>query len=301
MASANVVSGGQSSQAKPPHRRPITSCLECYRRKQRCNRRQPCDQCMFRKIPEQCVFSSDIAPMKGISQKRHVLGPKARVEGQLVDHTSSSAKTAGDVQADTSTNSSADAHFQVRNGWDNQLFPPACLPSDPRSTLQNVYCGLVEQLPSVDIAQQLLDFFFKDLYWGAMTVDENHFFSMYHKWQTICPSDHLRGCEDGLQRELQCFPALLFQMLAQALYALPLQHVAASRLGLANQEASDRLSEAYHINGNRLVQLLGRHQPTLCSVENDLLAFCWLKNAGRYSEAWYRLGGAVRYCAVVIL
>jgi hypothetical protein len=224
--------------------------------------------------------------MKGMAQKRHTLGPKARVQGQLTGQTAISTMMTPDCQADHSTISSADTHFQVRNGWDNQAFPQAHFPSDPRRSLQDAYCGLLDQLPPVEIAQPLLDFFFKDLYWGAMTIDENHFFGMYQKWRMVCPSDLLKGCEDGLQRELQCFPVLLFQMLAQALYALPLQHVVASRLGLANQGESDRLSEAYHVNGNQLVQMLGRHQPTLCSVEHDLLAFCWLKNAGRYSEAW---------------
>jgi len=298
MESTNKSFEQKSSQAGLLQRRPITSCLECYRRKQRCNRRQPCNQCTLRKIPDQCIFSVEKDLLKGTSRKRYVLGRKPHPDGWMPNQTALPNSRAAGIENGLSMVSSDNTQFQLRNRQSDDTASPtrSRSPSDPRYLSRNSYCGLLEQIPSTNVVQALLTFFFKDLYWGAMAVDENRVLSMYEKWRMMRPADHLKKSEDRMQRELQCFAALLFQMLAQALYALPLDHVAAITLGLANQEDIDQLSETYHMNGNWLVQLIGRYQPTLCSVEHDLLAFCWLKNTGRYSEAWYRLGAAVRYC-----
>ncbi|KEF61838.1 uncharacterized protein A1O9_03409 [Exophiala aquamarina CBS 119918] len=291
MASVNIQ---PASQPMLSQRRPVTSCLECYRRKQKCNRRRPCNQCTFRKIPEQCIFRADKAPPNGVNQARSARGLKPHLEEEPPNVNAVPTTKGTHLHSGYLADVGAANPLQLRNGVEDQMIHQTYSILDPQSNVQHVYCGLLGQIPPANITQELLKFFFEDLYWGAMTVDENRVLSMYEKWRMVPPEHRLRQCENRLQRELQCFTALLFQMLAQALYALPLNHVAAITLGLANQEDLDRLSETYHINGNRLVQLIGRHQPTMCSVEHDLLAFCWLKNAGRYSEAWYRLGGAVR-------
>ncbi|TIB74665.1 hypothetical protein E3Q22_04131 [Wallemia mellicola] len=40
--------------SKPQRKRVHFSCYECHRRKQKCNRQQPCDQCVARRIPHLC-------------------------------------------------------------------------------------------------------------------------------------------------------------------------------------------------------------------------------------------------------
>ncbi|KIX07829.1 uncharacterized protein Z518_02483 [Rhinocladiella mackenziei CBS 650.93] len=111
---------------------------------------------------------------------------------------------------------------------------------------------------------------------------------------TIPIAEYVNGSTDNVQREMLYFPALLFQVLAQILQALSPQHAAAETLGISNYADCDRLSQSFYLIGNKLVSMLGRHHPTLCSIEHDLVSSCWLKNSGRGSEAWYRLGSAVR-------
>ncbi|TIB65702.1 hypothetical protein E3P77_02580 [Wallemia ichthyophaga] len=43
-----------SSSSKSQRKRVHYSCYECHRRKQKCNRQQPCDQCIARRIPHLC-------------------------------------------------------------------------------------------------------------------------------------------------------------------------------------------------------------------------------------------------------
>ncbi|PTB35693.1 hypothetical protein M441DRAFT_292479 [Trichoderma asperellum CBS 433.97] len=39
-------------------KRVVTSCSECYRRKQRCDRKSPCNNCLARNIPNKCIFNT---------------------------------------------------------------------------------------------------------------------------------------------------------------------------------------------------------------------------------------------------
>ncbi|PLB53290.1 hypothetical protein P170DRAFT_127652 [Aspergillus steynii IBT 23096] len=44
-------------------RRVVTSCSECYRRKQKCDRKTPCNNCKARNVIAQCVYDA-YAPVK---------------------------------------------------------------------------------------------------------------------------------------------------------------------------------------------------------------------------------------------
>jgi hypothetical protein len=140
----------------------------------------------------------------------------------------------------------------------------------------------------------LLELFFGELYWTFTAVDENQFLNAYHHWRSTPATDYdPENTPDRSQRERQCFPALLFQVLAQALQGLSSQYRAAAALGLKTDADCDHLSQTFHQTGNQLAYLLGRHGPTVCSVEHELVSACWLKNAGQGTEMWYRLGRAV--------
>ena len=294
-----------AKRAKPVQRRPVTSCLECYRRKQRCNRRQPCNHCCFRKVPEKCIFSTNPIPLDSSFSHQHT---NVSYTDNIVEESSfrGTIPASSNVvdQADSSTswsNTSLDQtpriEAQQTNSVDETTTQSSASPTR-QSGLVHSYTELLSYLPPIDTVKKLLDYFFHDLYWGAMAIDKNHFQNLHDCWRAIPISNHFEGCDDLYAQEMRCFPALIFQMLAQALHAISPQHTAAIDLGLRDSSACDRQSEAFHIKGNEIVHLLGRHNPTVCSIEHDVLAFCWLKNAGRLSEAWWQLGGAIRYSAL---
>ncbi|THV54388.1 hypothetical protein BGAL_0028g00440 [Botrytis galanthina] len=46
----------QSRSSKQSRDRTILSCTECHRRKQKCNRNHPCNNCLERRVPHKCHF-----------------------------------------------------------------------------------------------------------------------------------------------------------------------------------------------------------------------------------------------------
>ncbi|KAF7922680.1 uncharacterized protein EAE98_006736 [Botrytis deweyae] len=46
----------QSRSSKRSRNRTLLSCTECHRRKQKCNRNHPCNDCLERRVPHKCHF-----------------------------------------------------------------------------------------------------------------------------------------------------------------------------------------------------------------------------------------------------
>ncbi|EXJ88487.1 hypothetical protein A1O1_05417 [Capronia coronata CBS 617.96] len=313
-------------------RRPITSCLECYRRKLRCNRVKPCNQCCTRKAPERCFFSGEesSSPTPNYSSsgtprtQQQLQAEQEPLDAIDTDEASpipaSLVRRAGyaatpDRQSNTlpRLNSLEDV-YQTPGPTGHA--PPTGLPSraEQGKGLQNEYLRLVARLPPPDVVHALLTACVRDLYWAFIPIDEQHLRVMYHDWLLRPPEMQMQvlmlmrsgSDRSTLQRqrpkekereealELVHFPALLFQVLARILQHLSTHHPAAKSLGVKNDSDCARLSQTFHLAGSRLISILGRQNPTLCSVEHDLVSCSWLKDTGRGTEAWHRLADAVR-------
>lgn len=66
----------RASESRRQHaskrKRLVTSCSECYRRKQRCDRKNPCNNCLARKIPSKCRFNTSLPSPPGTEQQLSV-------------------------------------------------------------------------------------------------------------------------------------------------------------------------------------------------------------------------------------
>jgi hypothetical protein len=96
------------------------------------------------------------------------------------------------------------------------------------------------------------------------------------------PEDH--------SRELQYYPAVLFQVLALTLQFLSPDEPVLSKLS-TNELSSP---QEYSDMGEELLSLLGRQAATVAAVQADFLRSSWLKNCGRGVESWHTLGRAIR-------
>lgn len=298
-----------SPTSHPPHlnfthrRRPITSCLECYRRKLKCSRVRPCNQCCARNVPEKCHFHGDRP-----SAARTPLAnqPSANPASH---HVQSDLEEASPIQlslvnragfAATPGGSSFDQLGGVDfYGPSNFSSPSQDLARQRIRDRRDEYLRLVARLPPPDIVHALLDFSIRDVYWAIVAIDEHRLKIMYSEWCSKPPEEHIQGQHENgvptiMQGELIHFPALLFQILAKILHHLSPQHPAATDLGLKEYTDCTRLSETYYLVGSRIITILGREYPTLCSVEADLTSCFWLKDSGRGAEAWHRLANAIR-------
>ncbi|KAM3073368.1 hypothetical protein ACMFMG_004733 [Clarireedia jacksonii] len=164
--------------------------------------------------------------------------------------------------------------------------------SHPNS--RHKYLGLVLQLPCETVISELVDSFFVEANWCLNVIEEYYFRDHLRSWTEVRKT--LSGQFDlgTVSRDLQYFPALLFQILAISMQYLPPDTKTSKILNLNTLSDSDRLSHEYSKIAMELMSLMGRHNSTLTAVEHDLVRAAWLKNYSRGSESWYSLGSAIR-------
>lgn len=153
--------------------------------------------------------------------------------------------------------------------------------------------GLLSRLPPDRAIVELKDIYFSEANWYYQLLAPYYFDELLDKWQDT-RNGSSRFNLGQKSRELQYFPALLFQVLAIALQFLPQGTAIAGFLHVESYENCDRLSLEYSTIGMQLIDILGRHNSTITGIEHDLARSAWLKNESRGKEAWYNLGNAIR-------
>ncbi|KAF4304472.1 hypothetical protein GTA08_BOTSDO07746 [Botryosphaeria dothidea] len=156
------------------------------------------------------------------------------------------------------------------------------------------YMAFIKKIPARKILQELIDVYFVESNW-AYPISERPFFNeLFTKWVSLDPTTTRYTGLKGLTRDLQYFPALLFSMCAVALQLSPPTTRCLRELDVVNATARDRLSMKMTDIAMEIMNLLGRHDPTLSGVQTDFLRAVWLKNASRGTEAWHALSDAIR-------
>ncbi|RDW88417.1 hypothetical protein BP6252_00449 [Coleophoma cylindrospora] len=128
-----------------------------------------------------------------------------------------------------------------------------------------------------------------------MTYQDRYFFqSQLENWWNCIPEMILVGHQKGTRsNDDKYFPALLFQVIALSLLFLP-PTAAIDLEVLQKGESLHALSAKYSDFGCTLMTLLGRHFPTISSIQHDLLRSAWLKTSNLVPESWHTLSQAIR-------
>ncbi|KAL4810659.1 fungal-specific transcription factor domain-containing protein [Aspergillus unguis] len=270
----------------PKRRRLVTSCSECYRRKQKCDRQTPCNNCRARNVPTKCVYDvSGREPEQSVS---------AQSSADPVD-------LLGPIQGDPQA--SADLGYSLRPGSNSFLGLQQILGNDefqsitaahndvpqsksPKSNIE----ALLAKLPPRHVIEALVDLFFDAVNWHYFILERYYFDSLLSRWpptEGMQPASYLSVAE--LSMELRYFPALLFQVIA-----LALQFVPTGWDTVAGLQASRGSTLQYSDLGYELLSLLGRPALAITGVQAEFLRSTWLKNCGRGTESWHTLGSAIR-------
>ena len=157
-------------------------------------------------------------------------------------------------------------------------------------SLTSRYRNLVALLPPAAISKSLIDTYFKEVSWYTSTLDRYYFEADYRSWIKAYDAT----CVTGLSRDLQFFPALLFQVLAVAVQFLDPEILATRLLNVQDPTSRERLSHRYSTAGVEIMSVLKRHNPTLSSIQHDQIRSLWLKCCSRGTESWYALTDAIR-------
>lgn len=151
-----------------------------------------------------------------------------------------------------------------------------------------------------------MDVFFTEVDCYYTVDDRPYFMALYQVWANERAQSDAKKAKGALNKkhgvdvegpwtELFYLSAVMLQMLALTLNLLPTESPIAHLLGVSSRPGADRLSRIYGDAGVEVMFLLGRHDSAASAVLADLLGCAWLKNTGRGNEAWFNLGGAIKY------
>lgn len=285
--------------------RTITACSECHRRKQRCNRKRPCDTCIARNVQHHCTYGGceDGQEIRrgDVRLLRPHLDPLPSVvssfnEQEKISQSTQEASLGGKIgyslQKETNALQSLQKSFRIPDEMIRLHDPLAMNSNNPLAdlSLASHYRSLVALLPPLAISKALIDTYFDEVSWYSAQLDRYYFEADYALWQRTYNPAYMRD----LSRDLQFFPALLFQVLAVAVQFLPPDKLTTSLLRIEDPANRERLSHRYSTAGTEIMALLKRHNPTLASIQHDQIRALWLKCCSRGTESWHSLSDAVR-------
>ena len=153
---------------------------------------------------------------------------------------------------------------------------------------------LSAMMPSQPITRALIDIYFLEANWYFAVLEKYYFERLYSSWCALSIESREPQQLTGLSQDLLCFPALIFQVLAVALQFSPLGIPCIQALGIDTLVQRDSLSSELSERGMEITRVVGKHEPAITSIQNDLMRALWLKNCSRGREAWHILGDAIR-------
>ncbi|KAJ6785239.1 hypothetical protein PWT90_05117 [Aphanocladium album] len=299
-----IESNEENTELPRKRKRPMISCTECHQRKQKCDRQQPCSRCVKREIPEKCSYevpdtqqvfvgedsTPDVAAnsaagsLSGTSSS--FLGgipafPETTGEALVSRHLGYSSTTTGTLGIIQSV------------GVVTEQFATFDLGPWPSSEAVLLYRTLIRQLPPQRHIDMLVSFFYREISWQYEIVDEIIFQQQLSAWEQVPYAS--RNQPFHLPADTRQFPALLFQLLGQALLFQPasydqslddLRHAPDMDLADVAAEFSDA--------GRQLSALFGSSEVTVTKVQAGLLRACFEKTTGAVASAWHTLGQTIR-------
>ncbi|KAH0145592.1 hypothetical protein KCU82_g14710, partial [Aureobasidium melanogenum] len=269
--------------------RAVTSCVECHRRKKKCDRKRPCNNCISRRVAESCIYEHNASTRDDVHVGSSMTGSISAAqdsESQLAQGLSndSGPRTTDELPTANShvdqselwtTHILAQDVMQTLGGESQRAAP---LVQTPWHTRLSDYQDLASQLPHISSIRNIVEYYFEHMNWLYEIVQQYYFNSLLTQWVEV--SEATASINLGLlSRDLQYFPALIFQIMALTLMYIPLSE-AAKLLDVTDGRSLDIQSNHYGDLGMKLMDLLGRRNPSVVGVQHDLVRFAWLKNFG---------------------
>ncbi|KAH6715859.1 fungal-specific transcription factor domain-containing protein [Leptodontidium sp. MPI-SDFR-AT-0119] len=287
-----------SSQVTPNGRRLVTACAECHRRKQKCDRRNPCNFCIARKVPSKCLYGNRLRPTRASATPED----RPRADGSVGSNARDRSTTYGLPLNGADQFSGHEYSFEAdRNRLpslanllrDDEANPGAStldysVIEAPYSNGPRSFHGYLPPTPAI---HDLVDIFFAQYNPQLHILEKCYFRDLLSLWlhERSTPLKYLKP-EDLIQ-ELDSFPALLFQVLG-----LAVQVTSPDALVLMDMTKHELESaQAYSDIGIHLLRSFDMQRFTLVAVQAYLLRSSWLKNLGRGVESWHCLGVAIRH------
>ncbi|VUC36322.1 unnamed protein product [Clonostachys rosea] len=264
--------------------RTATACLECQRRKKKCNRQWPCDHCQIRKISHLCEFG----PPKGA---RHPVESEASSVG---DSGQATEPPTSEIQSILSPEECCVAVNEL-SYVDSDIFniQPTTKSTKPLSVPNRVFQAL-RTVPPRPYTDALVKNFFDLVNFHYCILHQASFMTQYTKWWSTRPE--LRGSPSCSDISFTCLVLRICGNSTQFLTPSDI-HRFESELG----EPVSVLGANYNSAAETLSSYLPSGSGGLANAQQLFLAATWSKAEGDFVSSWHQLAAAVRLAQEIVI
>ncbi|KAL8346280.1 hypothetical protein RB598_000268 [Gaeumannomyces tritici] len=309
--------------ARPPpkkRRRLVISCVECHRRKQKCDRGYPCTNCRSRGKEHACRYETAATPgAKAGSGGGGGSGPSTAAPAPSTGENTPAqpASDGGGGDDGTGTGKAANFGYAAAGGASTMGFlrridratsspglagdsltritAEAGRLADDFGTRERYRC-LIRQLPARVYVEKLVGVFFEKYNIQYYPLEYDVFMAQLAEWNSLPFSVFTTVGPRGLSPTLRAFPAVLFQVAAMGLLSLGSDepHPVYDALKYAGDMTFEDVASDYSESGVAVLSLLGKRQMSLCTVQAGFIRCFFLKYMAQVTEAWHAIGAAIR-------
>ncbi|RGP81340.1 fungal specific transcription factor [Fusarium longipes] len=252
------------------------ACFECARRKQKCNRVWPCNNCQKRNVANKCQFKP-IAPQVSSRSKKRDAKPEVNEESE--DVTDVDEPGAEELEA---LGYSSQHFFSKINHHAKEERPlPRHFRVKPDLCPQLRHA--LDILPPRPYIDSLVKNFVENVNFHYYIIYPATFLADYQDWW----SDRSAG--KPLDLQWTCLLLMICACSTQYLSS-ELQRKYELELG----ETAQKLTERYHRTSCELYSAVPSGQSQLLGVQQLLHSCYWYKSEARFTECWHVLGHAIR-------
>lgn len=276
----------EPTSSRPPpkkRRRAVISCVECHRRKQKCDRELPCANCKFRNKESVCRYESSVPSLR--TSTRSISPVTSASTSDVGSH-----RPLASVRRLSKTvepRDDSDAKTLVSTSSTD----PSCC-----KELRERYKNLIRHLPAKSYVDQLVSIYFKEVNWHYHVLDEDDFLRMVDCWSQIPFEVFQKTGPMDLPPEMRVFPALLFQVLATVLLVVMDEPKGPfESLKYVGTMTLRDLAIDYSESGHALLSLFGTTQATVTTVQAGMIRSMLFAYLSDILGSWTALGEAVGY------
>ncbi|CAG7563671.1 unnamed protein product [Fusarium equiseti] len=261
-----------------------SACNECHRRKQKCNRQWPCNNCQKRKVADQCRFRDDSKAASGDDAWAASLDVKRKRDMQGEEGDSDD-----DVDGILEAIGYSRLHLLTKLDQDSGSTKPSeQYYLDPKDSAQ--LQRALDVLPPRHIVDSLVQSFLDVVNFYYYIVYPPHFSKEYARWW----DDYTKGRPCGVQ-----WTCLLLMVCACSVQHIDSQ--TGSRIESELGTSVKDLTQKYHDAARELHSAIPIGYGHVYTVQYLLHSCYWFKAEARFAECWQVLGAVVREAQMINL
>ncbi|PKS12202.1 hypothetical protein jhhlp_001501 [Lomentospora prolificans] len=280
----------ESAPSRPPpkkRRRAVISCVECHRRKQKCDRELPCANCKFRNKESVCRYESSV--------------PSLRTSTRSISPVTSASTSDVGSSRPPAVARRLSKTAEPRDDSDAKTLPStSSMDAASCKELRERYKSLIRHLPAKSYVDQLVSIYFREVNWHYHVLDEDEFLRMVDCWSQIPFEVFQKTGPMDLSPDMRVFPALLFQVLATVLLVVDDEPKGPfESLKYVGTMSLRDLAIDYSESGHALLSLVGRTQVTVTTVQAGMIHSMLFAYMADILGSWTILGETIAHARTI--